>query len=1396
MLLSSLVLQTLSTTTLALPQALTLTTILSSIYVNNRKTTDVNDPVWEFYRVPFTEFADVDGNSFADIGAAIEYINQEANVAAHGGGAQVIEATTAFGFTRDYTDTTVLFDNGDSRAVNSIRAYANEDGLINIAEHGGGADLYIGLYPYNTYIDGVQQANDVDAVVNALNALFTVTAAGAGTTGGTVYVPVEDGVEITYNFQEHTDPVGDNIAAVDSNGQHNARMWSTETIDEPGEFFTVRMAYEGQFGLGLYSTADGDLTEITNDTGNGHSGYKWSNWFYDYGTYIAPWTLYGSNTGFSYGPGWNGSASQKLSSAAAEQADLDSGVGILFKVGITVTGYAAVWYWNSTLGDWVMTARSSYILPEDSYGLLVKLATGGVQIVGGTGNEVLRYAVDPVAPALHYRYIESPDGLFHYPLFSTEEEANWIDTENGGSGTSTTQYYLDEPTMTGWFLPDTGSVVDAGSAPVNANGIVYTAIPTEADHLYAPAAFSGNDFTLDEGEAVNIPLQPADATFITTVEISPSGSGLVLTTGNLQGTAPEVSSTSDVNPSDVYTVTVTRTNAYGSSAGTFDIIVTNLTHPTTTATGFTNTHGSSTDNGDGTTTLGEGAVINIDDTLEAGKRLIVSQAWVEQWVLPNLENSLDKVYIGAPKATADWTEVQLHVDFDAVLRWEWLSGDRHRSSASVGDSANANPLTINSATDSFFDYAIEWDGTDLHVIRCNVSSLMNEPGIAYGGTFTQVITYSGFPGATPIQLVIATKDVGATVGLTGLEEIDIPLPATFFNVTESAHVYSFNGSTDAPTLNAGYTYRFLVEDASVHDQIKFTADLTTEYTTGVTVVGTPGTAGAYVEFAVPSDAPPLYYYDELAGPSSGTTLPISGSTYVEPVTGISTLGPVANITGNDLTDTAYFELTETLDAGQRLVFNKDFLQDLYDELDDTDELWIGIKVAAGFTDTDPVGDNVDGPFFKIVKSTNFLDLIVYSMDSLHVGSAAVSVTGGLVQDEPSAFIEISGSGNNIRVGVESNLADDAGTTAYADWATSGAAKEQSGDQGYGITARNVVFRYLHGGVNPMELDLIDWTSLYEINVPTVSAGLTTPWGHALDFSGSNEYGYKVNGHTSTSPLIQYGAYTAEPAAGFTNSDGDPWAVACVFNHDGNPSNQVVWCQSEGASTGDDSIQLRISSSNVLYFEWGREGSGWNSCAIGQILPGFWYGLYVDFNGYITGGTGATAASLAERFRFKMVALGTGVVTTAANSSTNWVSHSTRMDRTVVGDFAIGGRLNNRSWHGAMGAVVVTSLKNGVNLPDDAEVSMMVRDPMQWLIDYKIGFSYRATGQNYNNADFQLNDTGARSNTQVWLMGDGTSDAYALMRNQVHPGDQNYTALRMNSMISDDIISVNIPGLTS
>ena len=171
--------------------------------------------------------------------------------------------------------------------------------------------------------------------------------------------------------------------------------------------------------------------------------------------------------------------------------------------------------------------------------------------------------------------------------------------------------------------------------------------------------------------------------------------------------------------------------------------------------------------------------------------------------------------------------------------------------------------------------------------------------------------------------------------------------------------------------------------------------------------------------------------------------------------------------------------------------------------------------------------------------------------------------------------------------------------------------------------------------------------------------------------------------------------------------------------------------------------------------------------------------------------------IADCFDIRIVNLSTGAVGSNLSTSTNWTAGSFggRMNRQFVGDMTIGGRGSNRNWHGKVAGMVVTTLRLGVAMPTTTEISMMVRDPIQWMTDYKVGNSYRQPNASADTSSWALNNSASSYATQVWLMGDGTNDAYAQIRNQAYAADQNYTPMNMVSMVSNDIETVNISGLT-
>jgi len=130
-------------------------------------------------------------------------------------------------------------------------------------------------------------------------------------------------------------------------------------------------------------------------------------------------------------------------------------------------------------------------------------------------------------------------------------------------------------------------------------------------------------------------------------------------------------------------------------------------------------------------------------------------------------------------------------------------------------------------------------------------------------------------GGDVVQTVNHTELAGsfsATVTL-GTAEAQVPsintLTVTVANdgYGNKYYISGYSGAAPTITLNEGDTYRFDQSDNSNTGhplRLSTTSDGThaggSEYTTGVTTNGTPGSAGAYTQITVASGAPTLYYY--------------------------------------------------------------------------------------------------------------------------------------------------------------------------------------------------------------------------------------------------------------------------------------------------------------------------------------------------------------------------------------------------------------------------------------------------------------------------------------------------------------------------------------------------------
>ena len=672
------------------------------------------------------------------------------------------------------TNTTILTDNGDQFGVNSITAVLNANGTIDIQTVEGDVVKFDDLIHTNLTIAGSPAGTTAQGAVNALNALFAVQPLGDGGDYVPVY-PTIDAEDVTLTQAEGTVPTTEKEPGVphlyavntDTSG-HGARVWSTETIDTAGEYFLVRIIGGGRFIIGLAdastdSNADGtadDLAELANNSGSAHSGLFWGQAFYDYGSYQAPWTIYGSSPALSYGPGWNGSTSVAMRYNGTVQAALaaGSGLGALFKIGLDEQGYIACWYYDEgRSNEFIKTSRRAYTTPAGNYALAVKLWDQNATLV----ETPERVATDPTAPALTYRFIESPDGSFYYPLFATAEEAQWVDTENGGSGMSHTHVWPDEPTNTTWYMPSTGGTHAGASRPADTAEITYTEIPTEADNLHAPAALNISDQTVNEGDSVNLQVVPQDVA----VTMTGLPAGLSYAAGYITGTAPEVTGNNVDNPSDVSTVTVTRSNAYGSTVETFSFTVINLTAPAIPVTGFSLVSGSTAlvDSD----TMADGSAVTVDETVADGQRFIVAKSWVEANVLPYVVSGsgTKEVFVGYVASDADFTDGATASDFD--LAWVFGCDDTRRGAGNwtlrrvVGGAYNLN-LGVGSQTSALYDYVLTNDGGTLEALAALPSAGVSTlPSAANGGTWAQVGTLTG-QGTATRTVTIATAATQAT----------------------------------------------------------------------------------------------------------------------------------------------------------------------------------------------------------------------------------------------------------------------------------------------------------------------------------------------------------------------------------------------------------------------------------------------------------------------------------------------------------------------------------------------------------------------------------------------------------------------------------------------------------
>jgi len=797
----------------------TLVNVVNDIQTANNPTGEVR---YEFYQIPFTEFSDKDGNSFADAQAAADYISDQGNVIGAGDTGNDLTGVDV-NFRLDDTHTSIIMDNGSAYGVNTIKAVADVDGTIHI--HAIGAEspntsaaahsrkYYEKLDHTNVSINGNAASGGLNDVVDALNELFTVGAFESVVIRDpySTMIADVDGTTAAYTLVGTTavDPIGNDIFGNTGTGNY-AGLLTTETIDQAGEYYTFDIRGEGTIGFGLVHTQDsyddgyysGNST-YADPTGfavgnSAHFGYQFSHWFHP--TPNGSWTNYGANTGYSMRPGW---------SNWDQEADWLAGNPIKMRCGIDTNGYISIESLQDD-GTWVVHARTSYPVTDGSeYRLGIKSSSASARVYSVPKVHLL----EPAAPTMYFRYIESPDGVYHYPLFASAEEAEYYDeihnSLTAGTGSSHAHVYADDPTSSTWYMPEAShdpTSYSYSTAPAietfNGNAVAYTEITSLTDAALAPPAFTGSDLTVDELSSVNYQTQPVDTGYVTTFTNLPTGL-IDAGSGTVSGTAPEVTGDNVANPSDSYTFNVVRTNSYGTSTGQMTIIVTNLTAPTVDTGDWTVDTGTITAG-----VLQQNSLADLSFTLAEGERVIIPKEWVDAHVDPNNLDLSEKVFLGILKSSTSTTAITIG-DFNACFRWEGSSSTTAhyvRLNDQLGSTTGSD--TFYNTGSSLYDYAIELYNGDLYLIACNVNSINTEPAVAEGGTFSRTLlcgdlTDNGLSAPYTIKVgTYAGSEIDLDDALTSSEitKIDIPAAPADTMVTSWAKALDFSGSSERAVM--------------------------------------------------------------------------------------------------------------------------------------------------------------------------------------------------------------------------------------------------------------------------------------------------------------------------------------------------------------------------------------------------------------------------------------------------------------------------------------------------------------------------------------------------------------------------------------------------------------------
>jgi hypothetical protein len=244
----------------------------------------------------------------------------------------------------------------------------------------------------------------------------------------------------------------------------------------------------------------------------------------------------------------------------------------------------------------------------------------------------------------------------------------------------------------------------------------------------------------------------------------------------------------------------------------------------------------------------------------------------------------------------------------------------------------------------------------------------------------------------------------------------------------------------------------------------------------------------------------------------------------------------------------------------------------------------------------------------------------------------------------------------------------------------------------------------------------------------------------------------------------------------------------------------LWSSGEGLVSGGDNIHCYLNTVNgvqVIQFQWNRQFVTYNSLRFSTVTDSKWRALYIAHKGGRYSGSNATATNLSNAFEVRMMTAADNFTTLSDDFCipANWTDTGARMDRATDGTITVGARDTNYPFYGKIASMLVTSLERDSYMPTEDEIKMMIKDPVRWLQDYKVGNTYRANGSgDAASGTFAMNDSTSSLSTQVWLFGDTSGDSSSTVSNKVRL-TSTVTQLLGQSLVANDLENVTVPGLT-